>query len=378
MVPKESLSNFIDRMNHFIKAHGQHKPQTLANWAYWKMDEGAAHSVIGGGTLPGLTMSNSSRATEICLKKSHDILNIYRPPPMDLLDSEIGPLVCIIVPTYNVEEYVERSLQSIRHQTYPNFQVVVVDDSSTDLTRDKINKYVQSDQRFRLVHLTHNTAGGAGQPTNIGLDSCSKDAEYILIADGDDWMERDALESLLFDARRFHSDIVIADFDIFIQQDYSSGCNGTDLDGSSLDLFNRTSIEQFCNETASAMWPFKFTSSYDSVHFDTIPTEQVFTFFTHPSVLRTSPVSWRKLYRKSFIERFGLRFLEGDIFFEDNAFHWMTVFYARRITKVDRVLFHHMRNREGQVTLAMTSKQELMGSKSMQFKVNDNYQFTQV
>jgi hypothetical protein len=173
------------------------------------MDEGAMYSVIGGGSFSVPTMGNSSQAAEICLKKSHDILNKYRPPPIELLNKDSGHLVCIIVPTYNVEKYVERSLHSILHQTYPNFQVVVVDDSSTDLTRTKINKFVQSDHQLCLVHLKHNTAGGARQPTNTGLDSCLKDAEYILIAYGDDWMERDALELLLFNVRRFRFDILL-------------------------------------------------------------------------------------------------------------------------------------------------------------------------
>ncbi|KAL3784647.1 hypothetical protein ACHAW5_003837 [Stephanodiscus triporus] len=227
------------------------------------------------------------------------------------------------------------------------------------------------DHRFHLVHLKHNTAGGTGQPTNIGLDSCSKDAEYILIADGDDWMERDALKSLLLDARQFNSDMVIADFDTFVQQEYSSGCNEKDMEGSSLDLFNRTSIEHFCDQIASSLWPFEFMPSYDLDQFEKLPTERMINFITHPDVLRISPVPWRKLYRRSFIERFGLRFPEGDYFFEDNAFHWKTVFYARRITKVDRILFHHMRNREGQTTESMTTNQRVEGRQNVQVTVGD-------
>jgi glycosyltransferase involved in cell wall biosynthesis len=196
------------------------------------------------------------------------------------------------------------------------------------------------------VELKHNTAGGTGQPSNIGFDSCSEDAEYIIIADGDDWMERDALELLLSDARRFHSDIVFSDFDTFSQQDYSHGCTGTDMNGSHLDFFNRTSIEHFCDKKPTELWPFVFINSYDREHFQELPTEHLFNFITHPAVLRVSPVPWRKLYSRSFIESVGLRFPEGDYFFEDNSFHWMTTFYARRITMVNKVLFHHMRNRE--------------------------------
>ncbi len=295
---------------------------------------------LNDGYRLGLTTTEGE-----CMRESNAILDEPLPPPTSRIDNAAGPLVCIVVTTFNVEDFVERSLQSILHQTYPNFHVLVVDDASTDSTRDKIDQFVQSDHRFQLLHLKHQTAGGCGQATNIGLDSCSKDAEYILIADGDDWMERDALKSLLSEAIRFRSDIVIADFDIFLEQDHSPVC----FDGSSLDRFNRTSIELFCD--------LEFELSYDLDHFGKLPAERLINFITHPKVLRISPVPWRKLYRRSFIERFGLRFPEGDYFFEDNAFHWITVFYARRVIKVDRILFHHRRNRKGQTTESLTMNQ---------------------
>ena len=306
-----------------------------------KDDKNNADGKDNLGLVASPEKNSSKHAAEACLEKTHAALNEPLPSP-----SDGNPLVCIVVTTYNVEEYVERSLQAISQQTYPTFHVIVVDDSSTDSTTEKISKVAQSDHRFRLVDLKHNTAGGTGQPSNIGFDSCSEDAEFILIADGDDWMERDALESLLLDARRFHSDLVFSDFDTFSQQDYSHGCTSADLDGSHLDFFNRTSIEHFCDKKPTELWPFEFLNSYDREHFQELPTEQLFNFITHPAVLRVSPVPWRKLYRRSFIESVGLRFPEGDYFFEDNSFHWMTTFYARRITMVDKVLFHHMRNQE--------------------------------
>jgi glycosyltransferase involved in cell wall biosynthesis len=317
------------------------KPESKEGEEYKKNKENNPDGKDNLGLVSATEMNSSKLSAEVCLEKTRAVLNEPHPSPVDG-----NPLVCIVVTTYNVEEYVERSLQAISQQTYPTFHVIVVDDSSTDSTTDKINKVAQSDHRFCLVDLKHNTAGGTGQPSNIGLDSCSEDADYILIADGDDWMERDALELLLLDARRFHSDIVFSDFDTFSQQDYSHGCTGTELNGSRLDFFNRTSIEHFCDKKPTELWPFVFINSYDREHFQELPTEHLFNFITHPAVVRVSPVPWRKLYSRSFIESVGLRFPEGDYFFEDNSFHWMTTFYARRITMVDKVLFHHMRNRE--------------------------------
>jgi len=308
---------------------------------------------------------------------------------------EDGPLVCIVVTTYNVERYVVRALDSILQQTYKNFEVLVVDDASTDATPAKVNLYADADPRFRLLGLTQSTLGGAGQPTNIGIDSCSDEAEFVLIVDGDDWMERDALSSVVSHALRFHSDVVVADFDTFEQDDSSTildqaedgddgaGGDGTNLPGylggkgtytytATVDLFNKTSIELFFagsngegSESKHApsrqiKSPFIFSPSYDRQHWEKVPSGVPFNVLTHPRILRVSPVPWRKLYRRGFINGFGLRFPEGDYFYEDNTFHWLVMGHASRVSKIDRVLFHHRRNRKGQ-TSASYSKRDSVG-----------------
>lgn len=295
---------------------------------------------------------------------------------------ESGPLVCIVVTTYNVEKYVGRSLDSILQQTYKNFEVLVVDDASTDQTPPIIEQYAKADRRFRLLGLKQSTSGGAGQPTNIGMDTCSEEAEFVLIVDGDDWMERDALASVVSNALRFHSDVVVADFDTFEQDESSKilqvtdngdrsgngsdalpgylGGQGTYTYTATVDLFNKTSIELFFNHGSegneASSSPFTFSPSYDHQHWEKIPPNTPFNVLTHPRVLRVSPVPWRKLYRRAFLDGFGLRFPEGDYFYEDNTFHWLTLGHAARISKIDRVLFHHRRNRKGQTSASYSRR----------------------
>jgi hypothetical protein len=132
------------------------------------------------------------------------------------------PRVCIVVTTFNVVEYVGIAVESVLKQTYQNVEIIVVDDNSNDGTTDLLlNKYATEPPgpdavtpTLQVVRLTHNTNGGAGQPSNIGIDSCSEYTDYVMFADGDDYMELDAVETMLAHAEIFNSDVVMADFDV--------------------------------------------------------------------------------------------------------------------------------------------------------------------
>lgn len=83
----------------------------------------------------------------------------------------------IIIPNYNKEEYVEETLNSIFNQTYKNYEVIVIDDASSDNSIEKIKKF-----DVRLFHTNRKMAGGA---RNVGLDNATGD--YILFLDSDDY-----------------------------------------------------------------------------------------------------------------------------------------------------------------------------------------------
>lgn len=68
------------------------------------------------------------------------------------------PLVSIIIPVYNVEKYLDRAIQSIKKQTYQNYEVLMVDDGSTDNSLEKLNQYAREDQRVKVF--TKKNGGG--------------------------------------------------------------------------------------------------------------------------------------------------------------------------------------------------------------------------
>ncbi|MBT8114627.1 MAG: glycosyltransferase family 2 protein [Arenicella sp.] len=93
------------------------------------------------------------------------------------------PLVSVIVPTYNAELYVEKTINSVLAQTYQNLELIIVDDSSTDQTTVIIERYVDMDNRTKLITLNENTGGPAG-PRNAGIEIAR--GEYLAFIDDDD------------------------------------------------------------------------------------------------------------------------------------------------------------------------------------------------
>lgn len=101
------------------------------------------------------------------------------------------PLVSVIVPIYNVEEYLPRCLDSIVSQTYRNLEIILVDDGSPDGCGTICDRYAESDSRIRVIH-QENT--GVAAARNAGLDIMT--GEYIMFVDPDDWISQDAVQKL--------------------------------------------------------------------------------------------------------------------------------------------------------------------------------------
>lgn len=116
------------------------------------------------------------------------------------------PLISVIVPVYNVENYLEKCVQSILSQTYRDLQVILVDDGSTDLSGKICDKLGTSDTRISVVHQNNQ---GLAQARQSGLEKAA--GEYTVWVDSDDWVERDYFENLLYEAVRQNSDLIVAD-----------------------------------------------------------------------------------------------------------------------------------------------------------------------
>lgn len=103
-----------------------------------------------------------------------------------------NPFVTIGIPVYNIELYLEKCLDSIVNQTYKNIEMILVDDGSTDGSRDICDQFAAKDSRIRVIHVKN---GGVSRARNIAIENAQ--GEYMAFVDGDDYIEPDMIECLI-------------------------------------------------------------------------------------------------------------------------------------------------------------------------------------
>lgn len=101
-------------------------------------------------------------------------------------------LVTVIIPAYNTEKYIEKCLDSLLQQSYPEIEVIMIDDGSKDKTGDICKKYAAQDNRFRLIQ-KKNT--GVSDSRNVGIQEAK--GKYLVFVDSDDYVAVDYIETLV-------------------------------------------------------------------------------------------------------------------------------------------------------------------------------------
>ena len=221
------------------------------------------------------------------------------------------PQLSLIVPVYNVEEFIAECLDSILQQAGPDAEVVCVDDASTDGSLEIVRRYAEADPRVRL--LRHEQNRGLGAARNTALDAAEGD--YVMFVDSDDWLAEGALPAISQRLRETTPDVLIFDF------------ARVDADGRV--RLNRT------------VAPFE------------APGAPVFTLAERPDVLDLLWIACSKAYRREFLNDLGLRFHEG--YYEDVSWTFPCLMAAQRISLLHRVCYCY-RRRAGAITSTPSRK----------------------
>lgn len=124
------------------------------------------------------------------------------------------PKVSIVMPVYNVEKYLRECLESITSQTLKDFEVICINDGSTDNSLAILQEYANKDPRFKIISQQNQ---GQGVARNKGVDLIT--GEYIQFIDPDDWVETNMLETLYNFASKHSSNVVKFNYSIY--NDYS-------------------------------------------------------------------------------------------------------------------------------------------------------------
>lgn len=217
------------------------------------------------------------------------------------------PQISIIMPIYNVEQYLSKCLESILSQTFQDFEIICIDDDSTDASQKILQAYKNKDKRVILFQQNHN---GAGAARNFGLKQAR--GKYILFLDSDDYFEPTLLDEMHARATKHDADVVV--------------CSSRKVD-------NNDNI----TETGSPNFP---------INMDKTPMEQVFNRENFPNDIFSLfiPVLWNKLIKKSLLEENCIEFPKLSIY-EDIAFAHSVIISANKIIAFNKELINYRFNR---------------------------------
>ncbi len=116
-------------------------------------------------------------------------------------------LVSIIIPVYNIENYISKCIESVISQSYKDLEIILVDDGSSDKSGEICDEYAKSDSRIKVIHKKN---GGLSDARNVAIDIVKGD--FIYFIDGDDYVHHDAISVLIETQKDTQSDIVTEGF----------------------------------------------------------------------------------------------------------------------------------------------------------------------
>ncbi|MGN1015230.1 MAG: glycosyltransferase [Butyricicoccus sp.] len=223
----------------------------------------------------------------------------------------MNPKVSIIVPVYNAESVLNRCINSILKQEYTDFELLLVDDGSTDGSPQLCDQFAREDERVRVIHKEN---GGVSSARNIALSEAK--GTYLQFLDSDDWITPNATSLLVREAEEHHCDMVIADFYRVVG---------------------------------------KRVSAKGSISEDTVLTREQFA-----AHMMKSPadfyygVLWNKLYRRSIVEKHKLRMNEELNWCEDFLFNLEYIRYAETFCALPVPIYYYVKTKGSLATRSMS------------------------
>lgn len=122
-------------------------------------------------------------------------------------------LVSVIIPVYNVEQFLNKCVESVLSQTHKNLEIILIDDGSTDESGKKCDILEKSDKRIKVIHKSN---GGLSDARNAGLNIAT--GEYYSFIDSDDFVTNDMIESMLTSAQTYSCEIAICNMIRYSEQ----------------------------------------------------------------------------------------------------------------------------------------------------------------
>lgn len=210
--------------------------------------------------------------------------------------------ISVVLPVYNVANYLKKCLDSLVNQTFKDFEVICVNDGSTDLSLSILEGYALTDSRFKIITQENQGLSGA---RNTGIRNVQ--GEYVLFVDSDDWLAENALELLYNHVQGFNSDITMFKFKYYDESTslYSEG-------------------------------PFTNLEVINSSFF----TGNFYYMDVLDILFKISHAPFNKLYKTSFIRNLNAEFLHGS-YYEDLEFFYKVFLKSRKVSVLPEYLYFY-------------------------------------
>ena len=215
------------------------------------------------------------------------------------------PKISIIIPVYNVEEYLPKCLDSVTNQTLKDIEIICINDGSTDNSLEILENYAKKDSR--IIVLNQETNQGQGVARNRGLDIAK--GEYVGFVDSDDWIELDFYEKLYKGAIKYNADI--ATTNMLKHKKYYKKYN----------VFYRKQLFKFQVKD-------KIKLCGDN--------KQFFFYVTN------------KIYKSSLVKKVPVKFAQGHLY-EDVQFAIQSIFYSNAVVSVPNTTYHYIGRKNSSV-----------------------------
>lgn len=239
-------------------------------------------------------------------------------------DDQKTPLVSVVIPIYNVEEYLTDCVNSVINQTYTNIEIILVDDGSNDSSSQLCDEFEKNDNRIKVIHKAN---GGLSDARNTGMEYSAGD--FICFIDSDDYIDVDYIAELLGLLLENNCDVAICSFKkVKRAEEYIKNCNNC------VELYTGKDI---------------IDHIYGEDYIKTI-------------------VAWNKLYRKSLFD--NIRYPVGLIH-EDEATTCTILYCAEKVVVTDSVLYFY-RIRDNSITTSEVSIDKLQ-AKLDSLKIRRNF-----
>lgn len=234
-------------------------------------------------------------------------------------------LVSIIIPVYNVCDFLPRCIDSIIKQTYRAFELILVDDGSVDGSSEVCDHYAQMDPRVKVIHQKN---AGVSTARNVGMDISS--GEYLSFIDADDWIEPDYVERLASAIAEHNVDVAAVGFKYIYE-------NGKREEMEICDAYEILSYTEALNQ---AMDPIKPWVGF----------------------------AWNKMIKRTIIMNNSIRFDTEISLCEDSLFNYTAFLHLKKVVKIPGSLYNYYIRHDSATRKAITSNFSSLGTKIVAFE----------